>query len=92
MSLAIDLTSGSFMLFTSKIFRKLYKSTRGFLWNAFCTGLNKYPPCDHQRRLSIKAMLLGLVVGDYSAVVPIKAGDAPFLSVKAGMNVTVKHL
>ena len=35
---------------------------------------------------------LALSFVDDSAVVPIKAGDAPFLSIKAGMNVTVKHL
>ena len=37
-----------------------------------------------------KRCCLALSFVDDSAVVPIKAGDAPFLSIKAGMNVTVK--
>ena len=45
--------------------------------NAFCSGLNKYPLCDHQRRLSINAMLLGLVVCWWFSGCPDQSGWCP---------------
>ena len=64
----------------------------GFLLNAFCTGLINTLYVIVNSACRSKRCCLALSLLDDSAVVPIKAGDAPFLSVKAGMNVTVKHL